>query len=96
MCDTIIKLIPKVKNPTRVKDFQPISLYNVRCKLVSKVLVNMIRKLMGKITDGSQSTFIKGRLITNNFLTALEIFHFMRGQRTGRQYMGLIGWNGLL
>lgn len=77
LCDTIVKLLPKMKNPTRVKDFSPISLCNVRCKLVSKVLANRIQKLMGKIIDGSQSAFIKWRLITNNFIIASEIFHFM-------------------
>jgi hypothetical protein len=44
--DTCIVLIPKVNNPTTLKDFQPISLCNVIYKVVAKCLVNRMRPLL--------------------------------------------------
>jgi len=43
--DTFIVFIPKVQNPDKVKDLQPISLCNVLYKLVSKVLDNRLKKI---------------------------------------------------
>ena len=37
---TNITLIPKIKNPTKITEFKPISLSNVIYKLISKVLAN--------------------------------------------------------
>lgn len=43
---TNVALIPKVKSPTLVFDFQPISLYNVIYRLASKVLANRLKILL--------------------------------------------------
>jgi hypothetical protein len=64
---TNIALIPKIKKPTCVTKFCPITLCNVTYKLISKVLVNMLKKILPKIISPIYSAFIPGRLISNCF-----------------------------
>ena len=82
---TNIALIPKVKNPTCVTEFRPISLCNVLYKLVSKVLANRLKKIMFDIISPTQSAFIPGRLITDNILAAYETFHTMQTRLGGKK-----------
>jgi len=73
--DTLIVLIPKVKEPEVLKDFRPISLCNVIYKVVSKCLVNRLRPILEEIVSPNQSAFVPGRMITENALIALECIH---------------------
>jgi hypothetical protein len=55
---THVALIPKVKKPTSVAEFRPISLCNVLYKLISKVLANCLKILLPQIIAPTQSAFI--------------------------------------
>ncbi|CAN1806567.1 LINE-1 reverse transcriptase homolog [Linum perenne] len=55
-----IILLPKISNPTRTSDLRPISLCNVRYRIMAKVLANRLRRVMHEIIPDEQSTFIKG------------------------------------
>jgi hypothetical protein len=69
---TYIALVPKIKSPSSLTDYHPISLCNVFYKLCSKVLANRLKRVLHQIISPNQSAFIPGCLITDNILVALE------------------------
>jgi hypothetical protein len=77
---THIALIPKTAQPRSVTEFRHISLCNVNCKLISKVLANRLEGVLPDIISPIQSAFIPGRLITDNILVAFETLHSMQTQ----------------
>jgi hypothetical protein len=88
--NTYIALILKVKTPTSITDYCPISLCNVFYKLIAKVLANRLKKVLLYIISPSQSAFISGRMITDNILVAFEALHNMDVKMKSREgYMAL-------
>ena len=74
---TAIVLIPKVDQPTSLKEFRPICLCTVLYKVIAKCLANRLRPLLGEIISVNQSAFVPGRIITDNALASFECFHFI-------------------
>ncbi|XP_021721052.1 uncharacterized protein LOC110688593 [Chenopodium quinoa] len=54
-------------------------------KLVSKSIVMRLKNILPVIVSENQSAFVPGRLITDNALIALELFHTMKKRSTGRK-----------
>ncbi|KAJ1685156.1 hypothetical protein LUZ63_016546 [Rhynchospora breviuscula] len=72
-------LLPKKDNAQEVIDFRPISIVSYLPKLISKVLSNRLSHFMPALISSSQTGFIKGRIISENFNTAREmIFNISR------------------
>ena len=82
---THIVLIPKKNEPKLVYDFRPISLGNVVCRIVSKVLANHLKIIFPNVISDSQSSIVPQQLITDNTTVTYEILHRMRNKRRGKK-----------
>ncbi|KAL0285595.1 UNVERIFIED_CONTAM: putative ribonuclease H protein [Sesamum radiatum] len=71
---TILALIPKVRMPSLVSDFRPISCCNVLYKVITKIIVQRLRSVLDKMISPSQNAFVPGRSIGDNILLAQEMF----------------------
>lgn len=82
--ETHIVLIRKIPNPEAPKDYRPISLCNVVVRIITKVLANRLKWIIPNIITPNQSAFVLGRLITDNAMTAFELFHSMKRKSKGK------------
>lgn len=70
---TAIALIPKVPNPTKLKDYRPISCCNTISKCISKIIANRIKPVLPHLEGKRQMAFVEGRRIGDNILFAQEL-----------------------
>jgi hypothetical protein len=69
---TFESLIPKKAGAVNIEDFRLISLIGGMYKIISKVLANKLKSVLGKVVSHSQTAFIKGRQILDFVLVANE------------------------
>ena len=74
-------LIPKVKNPSKITEYRPISLCNVIYKLAAKTVANRLKTILSSIVSENQSAFTKGRFITDNILIVYKTMHHINQKR---------------
>ena len=57
---TFAMLIPKTNHPKMVLQFRPIGLCNVAYKLITKCMVNRLKRILPEVTSPLQSSFVPG------------------------------------
>lgn len=75
---TNLCLIPKIEQSKTMKDFRPISLYNVIYKIISKIVVQKLKPVLSSIISETQAAFILGRFITDNVFIVHEVLRSLR------------------
>lgn len=66
--EAFVTLLPKRADAASLGDYRPISLIHLVAKLVAKVLSLRLAPRLSELVSSSQSTFISGRCIHDNFM----------------------------
>ncbi|XP_073119573.1 uncharacterized protein [Henckelia pumila] len=82
--NTVVALVPKIKEPLTLKNFRPISLCNICYKIVARAVTNRLRPILNKSMNDFQSAFLPGRLILDNIILSFEILHWIRCRKVGK------------
>ena len=68
-----LTLIPKMKSPTHVSDFRPISCCSVIYKCITKLLCEKIKLVLPGLISQNQGAFVAQRSILHNVLLCQDI-----------------------
>ena len=85
--DALVVLIPKVGKPDKITQFRPISLCNVLFKIITKTMVERLKQVMVKLIGPAQSSFIPGRVSTDNIVIVQEAVHSMQRKKGRKGWM---------
>ncbi|GKV09634.1 hypothetical protein SLEP1_g21105 [Rubroshorea leprosula] len=69
------------ENPQGLNDYRPISLIGCMYKILSKLLANRLRKVMGSIISENQTAFIGGRQIMDGIVITNEVIHDLKRRK---------------
>lgn len=78
-------MIPKVKIPTSVAQFRPISLCSTAYKIIAKVLVARMKEVLSMVISPNQSAIIGNSHITDNVVLAHEFLHLLKNKKRGKE-----------
>ncbi|KAJ9567980.1 hypothetical protein OSB04_003946 [Centaurea solstitialis] len=78
---SFISLIPKVSDPLSLDDYRPINLIGCVNKIISKVLAERLKCVLGTVISNTQTAFIKGRSILDGPLMVNELISWAKKAR---------------
>jgi len=79
-----IALVPKVRDPSSLEHFRPISLVGAVYKIITKVLSLRMKEVMSDVIDDCQSAFLSNRGLLDSVVMANEVLEeCTRNQRSG-------------
>lgn len=82
--EALLVMVPKEARPSSIRNFRPISLCNVRMKLVSKIIANRLKPLLKDLILPNQASFIPGRQDLDNVIVCRELVHTLRYTKSKR------------
>lgn len=83
---TFLTLINKTPQATYMADFRPISFVNMIYKLLSKLVADRMSKITPKLISPHQTTFIQGKVISDNTILVDEMVHRFGRIRTPKRF----------
>lgn len=86
---TNIILIPKKDDPKFFKDHRPISLTNVRYKIIAKLLANKLKPILNNYIDKAHHAFLQNRNINHAIGVVHEITNSFNNNKSKKGFMGL-------
>eukprot|EP00253_Pinus_taeda_P011233 PITA_11233 len=75
---TFIALVPKGEEANTPNKFQPIVLYNVIYKRISKVVANRLKPLLPLLILPEQTGYVEGRQIMDGIILSNEVIHSLK------------------
>lgn len=78
---TFLTLIPKKDEANKLDQFRPIALYNVVYKIITKLIVERLKPLLGSLISAEQGGFVEGRQILDGVVIAMEAIHSMSASK---------------
>jgi hypothetical protein len=99
-----ITLLPKKMDAVEVKDFRLISLIHSFAKLVTKLMANRLDPLLPSLISTSQSAFVRGRNIHDNFILVQHMVKSLHKKKEAHVLLNLdmctafdsVSWSFLL
>jgi hypothetical protein len=84
-----LALVPTLSGSHTAHQFRLISLCNIVCKIISKILANRLKIFLPKIISPLQYAFVPKRNIQDNTILAYELLHSFKSKRDKGGYMFL-------
>lgn len=78
---SFIALAPKTKDPLSLNEFHPINLMGCLSKIISKILSNRLKTVIGKLIGVEQSAYVEGRCILDGPLMINEVCSWVKRAR---------------